>query len=75
MCMTELQLRLWCLWMCDRYAGMDAHEAYAAATEGASTQMRSRVMQADVDAMKNRPELPATHVISLAAWEMSEATP
>lgn len=33
--MTELQLRLWCLWMCESFAGLSAEECLAEALRGA----------------------------------------
>lgn len=60
--MTELQLRLWCLWMCDTFAQLGYVEALYASLEGASRDMALLLGQV--------PTEP-----SLLAWELSERMP
>lgn len=64
--MTELQLRLWCLWMCEEFAEMGSqwiNDELAAAAEGASMSMFDMLcgMCGEVD--------------PLTAWKLSERMP
>ena len=65
--MTELQLRLWCLWMCEEFAALDSAPYYddsmLFATEGASQIMR--------DLMWGMLSVATVR----EAWELSERMP
>lgn len=59
--MTELQLRLWCLWMCEEFAESDFYGLWA--TEGAD-----EAMSAAVWALLGE-------IGPLGAWKLSERMP
>lgn len=61
--MTELQLRLWCLWMCEEFAGMLPVDCFYAAIEGSELEMANLLM----DAVLRRS--------ALQAWALSERMP
>ncbi len=61
--MTELQLRLWCLWMCDTFSRLGPMQSLYAAQEGASVDM-AHMLEWEIDTRD-----------SLLAWELSERMP
>ncbi len=70
--MTELQLRLWCLWMCEEFADFGEsvsgdQDAMRCAMEGADDLMRHAVR-----AMAAGMFFPTS---VLRAWELSERMP
>lgn len=62
--MTELQLRLWCLWMCEEFADLDTFfDEQDCAVEGADWNMAGMVFWL------------ADQCGPLKAWELSERMP
>lgn len=75
--MTELQLRLWCLWMCDAFSGLPAEESFRAACQKSDKGMRRHMESIEDRAFAETPEGDRLRVanVSRRAWELSERMP
>lgn len=69
--MTELQLRLWCLWMCDAFASLTPIDSFRAATKAAHDSTKRKILGFDQLAIAEVGRGNAAR-ISLRAWQLSE---
>lgn len=74
--MTELQLRLWCLWMCEEFAGMSEMQAWMSAMIDTDSQTLNEAARLDTLAWNLTTEGECIGGnVSLLAWELSERMP
>jgi hypothetical protein len=75
--MNELQLRLWCLWMCDAYAGLPKWQGWAAAIQRADADTRRAMRALDQHSYRvvSQRAKWAEADASLMAWQLSERMP
>ncbi len=75
--MTELQLRLWCLWMCDAFSGLSGEECFQAACQRADKGMRRHMEAIEDRAFAELTTESACKIsnVSRRAWELSERMP
>lgn len=71
--MTELQIRMWTLWMADEFGGFDTPAvAFNVAADGAGRDMQHRMRLLDTMAQWRLQTGASAAQISLLAWMLSE---